>query len=455
MPGTRDHGGRVGTRRVFLVAALCCCASLSLVYPTNTQDVSRLGLTDSLVSYASLRIDRWVTPTGDKALFAGHWYSDKAPGQAMLAVPAYVALAAAHAVRPAAGPWQRSWTLWLLRVLTGGLGYFVLLLLVGWAAETLERGTGPLSAVAVGVGTFALGLAATTFSHLDAAAVGFLALLLLAQSRSRDGTAARWRIAAAGLAVGGAVLFDYLAVLIAGVLVVYLAATTRSVRRVALFLLGGLPAAAALGVYNRLAFGSPFHLSYRYVTGFNEREQRLGFFGMRFPRLGYVQEILISRHGLLLTSPVIVVAACGLVLLWRARERRAEVGVCLAVVSAFFVYTAGYFDPIGGRSPGPRFLGAALPFAAMGLPALARRRPRAVALLTALSIAGAVADGVRWAWLTDTSTWLFIQLNPAIAGALVALPALAALAGAVWYQHACDRIPNELHAEHPGPSALA
>jgi hypothetical protein len=409
----------------------------------NTQDVSRLGLTDSVVSYGSLTIDRWVTPTGDKARFGAHWYSDKAPGQSALAVPLYAVLAGAHAVSPASGPWHKSWTLWLLRLMTGGLGYVVLLLLVGRAAESIEPGTGALTAAAVGVGTFALGLAATTFSHLDAGALGFLAFLLLAESsRSHDGRAANWRVAAAGLAIGAAVLFDYLAALIVVVLFVYLAVTTRSIRRVALFLLGGSPAAAALAAYNQLAFGSPFHLSYRYITGFNGREQRMGFFGMRVPRLGYLKVILIDRHGLFLTSPIIVVAACGLLLLWRVRARRPEAAVCIAVVALFFIYSAGYFDPLGGRSPGPRFLSAALPFAAMGLPLLVRRWPRAIALLAAVSIAAAAEDGVRWAWITRTTTWLFLDMSPSIAWVLVAAPALAALLVAVRAQRSVAVLPD-------------
>lgn len=406
---------------------LCACAAFSLVYPIDAQDGSRLGLTDAVASYGSLHIDRWAADTGDKARFGGHWYSDKAPAMSFLAMPMYGALRAADAVRPSAGPWTRAWTLWLLRLSAGGVAFVALLLLLAGAADELEPGAGPLTAVAVGVGTFALGLATTLFSHLAAGALALLAFRLLWTARRRAEATAL--TAAAGAAAGLAVLFDYLAGMIVVILVVYLASTTRSARRVAAFVAGGLPWLAALAVYDTLAFGSPLHLSYRYITGFNGREQRLGFFGARLPRLGYVRDIMVGHYGLLLTSPVIVAAACGLVLLWRTR--RAEAAAAMAVVVAFCVYSAGYFDPIGGRSPGPRFLGAALPFAALGLAPLARRRPRLVALLTAVSIVGAVADAVRWAWIGDTSTWLFVTMSPVAAGVLVAVPAFGALAVAV------------------------
>jgi hypothetical protein len=419
----------VTSKRVALVAAACVCAACSLVYPYNVQDGSRLGVTDAVASYGTVRIDRWASQTSDKARYAGHWYSDKAPAQSFLALPTYAVLDAAGAFRPAAGPWQHSWTLWVMRLLTGGLAYAALLVLVGRAAERIVPGSGPLTAVAVGVGTFAFGLAATTFSHLAAGALAFSGFLLLQDARAREDRAADARIAAAGLAVGVAVLFDYLAGMALVVLIAYLAATSRSLRRLALFVVGGVPALAALALYDRIAFGSPFHLSYDYTVGFNGREQRMGFFGARLPRLGYVQDIFVSRHGLFLTSPVIVVAGFGLLLLWR--ERRAEAAACVAIVVLFLFDSAGYFDPIGGRSPGPRYLGAAIPFAAMGLPPLIRARPRLVAALVGVSIVAAIADGVRWAWVTSNSTWMFVDMRPAFAAVLVGVPALSALVLAI------------------------
>jgi len=41
----------------------------------NWQDVSRLGLAQSIVLDGSLRIDRYSSQTGDKALYGGHVYT--------------------------------------------------------------------------------------------------------------------------------------------------------------------------------------------------------------------------------------------------------------------------------------------------------------------------------------------------------------------------------------------
>lgn len=405
--------------------ALCVCCSCALVYPLNPQDVSRLGVTDGIASYGTVRIDRFASETSDKGRYGGHWYSDKPPGMAVLALPAYAVLWAVGAVHPAAGPWQRTWTLWLLRLLTGGIGYVAMLLLVGRAAEMLAPGTGALVAAAVGVGTFALGLAATSFAHLDAGVLAFASYLLVTGSRRSSDRAARGRLALAGLAVGCGVLFDYLVGIVVVALVVYLAGTSRSWRRVVLFCCGGLPAAVALAVYNQAAFGSPFRIGYDFGTGYNGAEHREGLSGAGLPKLGYVRTITIGGHGLLQTSPVIVVAACGLVLLWRLH--RAETATCAAIAIAFFVYSSGFFDPLGGRSPGPRYLAAAIPYAAIGLAPVARRWPWPTLALTAVSAALAIVDGVHWAWVTPTTTWLFVDMRPAYAASLLAVPACAAL----------------------------
>ena len=62
----------------------------------------------------------------------------------------------------------------------------------------------------------------------------------------------------------------------------------------------------------------------------------------------------------------------------------------------FCVYTAGYFLPNGGTSPGPRFAAAALPFLFLGVPfALARWRVVTL-LLSAISVGMGLFDELTW-----------------------------------------------------------
>jgi hypothetical protein len=48
---------------------------------------SRFALVRAITNEHSVRIDPFQKATGDKAFFEGHYYSDKAPGLALTAVP--------------------------------------------------------------------------------------------------------------------------------------------------------------------------------------------------------------------------------------------------------------------------------------------------------------------------------------------------------------------------------
>src|SRR5438876_3836154 len=68
---------------------------------------SRFDLVRALVERGTVRIDAYADNTGDKTVFDGHVYSDKAPGQALAAVPlvaigtAFANVVGADPTRPA------------------------------------------------------------------------------------------------------------------------------------------------------------------------------------------------------------------------------------------------------------------------------------------------------------------------------------------------------------------
>src|SRR5439155_1214880 len=87
--------------------------------------------------------------------------------------------------------------------------------------------------------------------------------------------------------------------------------------------------AAGTGAVDAATFGSPLHLSYRYVANQYAERQHGGFFGIGVPTAHGLKEVVVGDRGLLPLSPVLVLAAFGLWLLWR-RGLRAE-----ALVAAF------------------------------------------------------------------------------------------------------------------------
>jgi hypothetical protein len=376
-------------RREWYVVILIALSTLAVINPLNPQDVSRLGLSRSLVERGSLNIDPYALNTSDRARRSGHWYSDKAPGISLLAVPSVEALRVVdHLAGNAHGLaiWSRLGHIWLLRILTGGVGLLAAALLIGRAAEGLRPGYGAPVAITYALGTIAGPLGATTFGHDVAAAVSFAAFVVAARGR-------RLAVAAGALA-GVAVLFEYQAALIVLVLAVYVAV---SFGRHALlrFCLGGVPAALALGAYNWGAFGSPLNLSYTYVSNQFTERQHQGLFGIGSPTAHGAWLLFLDGRGLLIVSPVLLAAAGGLVLLWR-RGFRAEAGVCLTITLLFLFANMGYFEPYGGISPGPRFFASALPFLSLGLVEAYKRQPVVTAILALWSITFTTLDGLSW-----------------------------------------------------------
>ncbi len=434
-------------------------------------------------------IDSFKWQAKDEAWVNGHFYSVKAPGLATLTLPPYLALnalrsqaaakaAADNAHATAHDHWhshappkyfgfsanrgrrvqrvvaQNTPMVWALTLFGAVLPGIALLLLVRWAAERVEPGFGTAAAVTLGLGTIVMTFGAEYFSHVASAALGFGAFALL--MREREGPQRIGLVAIAGLLAGLAVCFEYPLALLAAILFCYALARAASLRRAVAFGAAAAAGAAPALLYNLWSLGSPLRFAYSYAVSIPGRSGHAelglnsgGFFGITAPRPGAAIDLLLSGRGILTLTPVLVMGAVGAVLMAK-RGRRAEATVIGAVAALYFLYNAGYWQPLGGGTPGPRFLIPALPFLAIGLAPAYRRLP---ALTLGLAIPSALAmlvaaltypllgeGGTGWwiDWLADgslehtvltafgvTSAWLAVL--PVLA-ALVAVVVFAALA---------------------------
>jgi hypothetical protein len=110
---------------------------------------------------------------------------------------------------------------------------------------------------------------------------------------------------------------------------------------------------------------------------------------------------------LLRITPVLVMAIAGVLAMYRS-GRRAEARAIGAVAIAYLVYNAGYWLPMGGGSPGPRFLIPILPFLAIGLGPAWRRWPATTLALTAISATTMVAATMSYPMIgtQDPGEWV-------------------------------------------------
>jgi hypothetical protein len=330
---------------------------------------SRFDLTRAIVEQGTLSIDAFQENTGDKAQREGHWFTDKAPGLSVLAVPAY---AVVHAVRPGAIV-AGSYLATLFAVALPSALAALQLLALG-RAMGLSAGWSAALTVAYALGTLALPYSTIFYGHQLSAALGLSAFALV------------WRRRApvlAGLLLGVAVGVDYTSVILVLAVLGY-ALAKLGARGTAWLIAGGVPAAIALGAYHAAAFGHPLALPYEFVL---QEHRRMGWFmGIAAPDPRVIGALLVGPYrGLFYGSPWLVAGLPGLVVLAR-RGFRPEAITCGAIVLAYLLLNAGLVDWHGGWAMGPRYLIPAIPFLAVG----------AMGLLLAWPAGSVARRGAAW-----------------------------------------------------------
>lgn len=379
--------GRLQSKRFALLAILLVgIAYATMIQSFSWNQTSHYDLIRSL-NVEKTNIDQFQENTGDKVFYKGHWYSARAPGLALFALPFYDTLKGLDAEK-----WTRSSEalrgedemVYLIGLWGNVLPGLLLLLLVWRVADRFEPGYGAAAAVALGIGTMVLPLSTLLFSHVFSAFLGFAAFALML--RERDGPPAPSLLALAGLAIGYAVGSEYPLFFVGAVLGLYLlsrrdALNVRGVlTRAGAYIGGGIVGIVPLLLYNHYAFHSWTHLAYSDVP-----RQQHGFFGIGAPSLKVLATLLFDSRGLLTISPVLIMGAIGGVLMYR-RGKRAEAltigGICLCYVG----YNSGYYLPFGGGFMGPRFLTTMLPFLAVPLGIAFKRFPGPTTALAAVSV---------------------------------------------------------------------
>src|SRR4029077_12309034 len=352
--------------------ALAAILLVGVAYATMIQDfswnqTSHYDLIRSLDKDGTT-IDAYQENTGDKVFYRGHFYSARAPGLALFALPFYDTLNLLDApklARSSEALRGEDEMVYLIGLWGNVLPGLLLLLLVWRVAERFEPGFGVAAAVALGLGTLVLPLSTLLFSHVFTALLGFAAFVLM--MRERDGPPSAMLLALAGVAMGYAVASEYPLLFVALLLRLYLLSRRDALNargaivRAGAYIAGGLVGILPLPRDHHYAIHAWTHRAYSDVP-----RQQHGFFGIDMPSLKVLATLLFDSRGLFTLSPVLAMGVVGLVLLYR-RGWRAEAltfaGICLCYVG----YNSGYYLPFGGGFMGPRSPTTMLPSPALSL----------------------------------------------------------------------------------------
>jgi len=323
----------------------------------------------AIVEDHSLAIDRFHQNTSDKAFVNGHYYSDKAPGSALLGVAVYAPLAALnHATGHVISDFlSLNITRWFVVSLPSAL----LACLVYFASRRI--GCPPLGsslvALAFALGTPALPYATLYYSHQIAACLALLVVLLITPP---VGATTHWQPSTQSLIVAGLfsalrIATEYQLSLVALICLVYLTWTLKPRGRVAWFALGLLPGVVGLALYNTYMFGNPWTLSYHHeaTPGF-QREMSAGIASVTYPKFSALWYVSFSlARGLFTLSPFLLFAFAGAFIALRQRPRNPLLVIASLVGFGFVCFNAAIAAPHGGWTCGPRYAIPGLPFLAI------------------------------------------------------------------------------------------
>ncbi len=409
-PATGRGGGVARKKRRLALAAIVLVgvAYATMIQSFSWNQTSHYDLIRAL-NQDQTTIDQYQENTGDKAFYKGHWYSARAPGLALFALPFYDTLNLFNAdalARESQAQRSDDEMIYFIGLWANVLPGLLLLLLVWRTADRFEPGYGAAAAVTLGLGTLVLPLSTLLFSHVFTAFLGFAAFTLML--KERDGPPNPWLLGAAGLAMGYAVTSEYPLFFVALVLGLYLLSRRDSftplgiAKRAGAYIAGGVVGIVPLLLYNHYAFHSWTHLAYSSIP-----RQQQGFFGIGAPNLKVLATLLFDSRGLLTISPVLALGALGTIVLYN-RGKRAEAltiaGICLCYVG----YNSGYYLPFGGGFMGPRFLTTMLPFLAVPLGIAYKRWPGPTIALAAISLTTTIVATITHplvGYETETIVW--------------------------------------------------
>ena len=338
-----------------------------------------------MIEESSLNINKFHFVTGDKALYQGNYYSDKAPGMAFSALPAisasklyldsnrnnykwindngkvtssfvFVALIATIA------------TSGLLTALAGAALFFV----------AIKLGAGPaggvFGALAFGLATPAWGWSTAFFGHAPAASclfLGLTAILYLLNS-----TSGKTRDIVLGFISGAllswAVVIEYTSAPISVIIAVYglVSAWDWERRRLMRVFLSAFVGASVficpLLIYNYAIYGNILTSGYEYTVLFPGMKE--GYYGIIAPRPEVLFNLLFSSYkGIFWFSPLLLFVPFALYKLWQTRGQKGLAITIVAVTLYYLLWNSGYVYWTGGGSLGPRYLTPMLPFLCISL----------------------------------------------------------------------------------------
>lgn len=359
-------------------------------YNVNT----RISLVYALVDQGTFRIDAYHDKepyyTMDKAYYNGHYYSDKIIGLSLLGAIPYTALRLVGllfniSLTPDVSRYViRVFTTSLLAAACAVVLFRLLLLFGATSRQSL------LLVFICGLGTLFLPYATVFYPYLPALFFVLISYRILLRYRLEQ----RFDEAPlflAGLALGTALLCEYIIGIVALGLVAYVFIHLRARQHIWRYLMGSMVPLIPFLLYTLSCFGR-VTIPYKYeVDKIFAVGMGQGFLGITSPNMHVLYYITIHPYrGIFFSAPVLLLYFLGVIPMTKDRRFRSDAVLALYIVAGYLLFNSSYYMWWGGWAVGPRFLIPMIPFMIPPLVFLLRdmRFPQfAIVVLGIMSIA--------------------------------------------------------------------
>ncbi|MFA6450891.1 MAG: tetratricopeptide repeat protein [bacterium] len=350
---------------LFALIALTC----SYVFFPNPADnvMARMDLIYSIVYRDSLNIDGYRENTIDAARKDGHYYYSGGPGTVFPGAAilyAYKTLSGDNNPNPYNSVPLRIITILLVSLPAAALAVMLFAFLGYFTAAVRDR---LALTLAFSFGTLAFPYSTLFYTYLPALALCFGAFLIAERFRRKDAFP-NWAVFVSGFMLAYAFICSFDCIMITAPMAAYIFFSLKDKNKIVFFLLGAIPPAVALLVYNRACFGSLLT-----VGIFHMNQPEWAITGNRFARrllspqpIKILTTAALPGQGIFWLSPFLLFSIPGFAAMFRDKDLRARAALFLAVAALYLLANSAF--PVawqGGFAVRPRYMTPAMIFLAV------------------------------------------------------------------------------------------
>ncbi|OGL46548.1 MAG: hypothetical protein A2161_22270 [Candidatus Schekmanbacteria bacterium RBG_13_48_7] len=324
---------------------------------SDDNENSRYDLIFSLVELKTINIDQFEDNTQDKALFNGHYYSDKAIGTSFLGSLIYFPLHYfVHGFEV-----SRSFVQYIIRILVISIpsAAMVILLFRLITEFGLSQNKALVTVIFYGLGTSALPYSTVFHGHQLCGFFILVAYYIVLKDFKISSHVSSKKGFIFGILLGFACITEFDTILIVPLFIFLAVSKTRRFAWLVWFFPGFILPMFLQSAYNWMCFGSPLILAYSHHV---LPHRGIGFMGLVYPSFKSLYGILFSPfRGLFFYSPFLIFFILGVVKVF-CRPIRFELLIAFFCMLFYIFLNISLVDWEGGACAGPRYLVPVIPF---------------------------------------------------------------------------------------------